>query len=125
MHKNLRTLTVSIALLFLGSACTWFATQATPTPDGNRSLVDLANTPRLELIVKAEPQAPLNAPGQIIQFKYNLKNSGGAAIPGQISFTGATVTCPNINTVGNLDANLDPGEAIDCTSSYAITQGDL
>ena len=30
-----------------------------------------------------------------------------------------------MNTVGNLDAFLDPGEQITCTASYTITQADL
>src|SRR6185436_9158510 len=33
--------------------------------------------------------------------------------------------CPNVNTVGNLDGFLDPGESITCTASYTITQADL
>ena len=37
----------------------------------------------------------------------------------------ATVTCPNVNTVGNNDGFLDPGESITCTASYTITQADL
>ena len=30
-----------------------------------------------------------------------------------------------MNTVGNHDGFLDPGEAITCTASYTITQADL
>ena len=30
-----------------------------------------------------------------------------------------------MDTVGNLDSFLDPGEAITCTASYLITQADL
>ena len=37
----------------------------------------------------------------------------------------ATVTCPDVSTVGNHDANLDPGESVTCTASYTITQADL
>ena len=37
----------------------------------------------------------------------------------------ATVTCPAVNTVGNHDGFLDPGEAVTCTASYTITQADL
>jgi hypothetical protein len=37
----------------------------------------------------------------------------------------ATVTCPAVTTVGNLDGELDPGEAITCTASYSVTQADL
>jgi len=36
-----------------------------------------------------------------------------------------TVTCPDLSTVGDADANLDPGESITCTASYTITQADV
>jgi uncharacterized repeat protein (TIGR01451 family) len=35
------------------------------------------------------------------------------------------MTCPAINTVGNLDDALDPDELIVCTATYTITQADL
>jgi LysM repeat protein len=44
-------------------------------------------------------------------------------VPGTIAVTGAT--CPTINTVGNLDGNLDPNETIDCKFDYVVTQADL
>ncbi len=37
----------------------------------------------------------------------------------------ATVTCPDLATVGDLDANLDPGESVTCTASYTVTQADV
>ena len=30
-----------------------------------------------------------------------------------------------MSTVGNFDANLDPGESLTCTASYTVTQADL
>src|SRR4051794_39924045 len=35
------------------------------------------------------------------------------------------VKCPAVNTVGNLNGLLDPGESITCSASYLITQADL
>ena len=35
------------------------------------------------------------------------------------------VTCPDVTTVGNLDAYLDLNESITCTGTYSITQNDL
>ena len=34
----------------------------------------------------------------------------------------ADVTCDDVNTVGNFDDNLDPGEMVGCTSSYTVTR---
>jgi uncharacterized repeat protein (TIGR01451 family) len=34
------------------------------------------------------------------------------------------VSCDDVNTVGNNDDNLDPGEAVNCTSSYTVTRAD-
>jgi hypothetical protein len=35
------------------------------------------------------------------------------------------VTCPDLSTIGDLDANLDPGESVTCTASYTVTQADV
>ncbi|HET9906718.1 MAG TPA: LysM peptidoglycan-binding domain-containing protein, partial [Anaerolineales bacterium] len=48
--------------------------------------------------------------------------------PGPVTITDdkvAGVACPNVNTVGNLNNNLDFNESISCTGTYAITQNDL
>src|SRR3954452_20568045 len=45
--------------------------------------------------------------------------------PVTVSDDRATVTCPSLSTVGNLDSFLDPGESVTCTASYTITQADL
>ena len=37
----------------------------------------------------------------------------------------ATVTCPAVSTVGDLDNFLDPGESITCTATYIITGTDI
>src|SRR5213076_1136823 len=42
-----------------------------------------------------------------------------------ISDNKTTVTCPAVNTVGDLDAYLDPGESITCTATYVITGTDI
>jgi uncharacterized repeat protein (TIGR01451 family) len=34
------------------------------------------------------------------------------------------VDCGKVNEVGNLDDNLDPGEVLECTSSYTVTRAD-
>jgi hypothetical protein len=37
----------------------------------------------------------------------------------------ATVTCPAVNTVGDLDDFLDPGESLTCSAVYIATAGDV
>ena len=56
-----------------------------------------------------------------------MTNTGNVSLAGPVTVADdkATVTCPTVNTVGNLDGDLDPGEAITCTASYTITQADL
>jgi len=103
---------------------------STPAPTPNPQLfalptATLAQLVTIELTVQADPSAPFNAPGQIIQYNYQIKNTGATFVTGPVSITGATVTCPEINTVGNLDPALDVNETIICTSTYTITQADL
>lgn len=80
----------------------------------------------LTLAVEAQG-GPFNTVGQTIRYQYTVTNSGSALIAGNASVTDnkTTVSCPPTNTVGNLNDNLDPGENVICTSSYAITQADV
>ena len=61
----------------------------------------------------------------IVQLPGDEHGQRVAGRPGDGADDKATVTCPAVNTVGNLDGFLDPGEAITCTASYTITQADL
>jgi len=65
--------------------------------------------------------------GQAIPYTYVVTNTGTSAIPGPITIVDdkAGASCPNVNTVGNKDNNLDGQESLTCTASYAITQADL
>ena len=40
-------------------------------------------------------------------------------------YKGQDESCPAVSTVGNFDANLDPGESLTCTASYTVDQADL
>lgn len=64
--------------------------------------------------------------GDLINYSYLVAASGGPT-PGPISVTDdkVTVTCPAVNSVGNLDNNLDPGEELTCTASYSVVADDL
>jgi ELWxxDGT repeat protein len=65
--------------------------------------------------------------GQTITYQYVVTNTGSTALAGPVTVTNdkVAVTCPDVNTVGNLDTNLDPAESVTCTSTYAIIQADL
>lgn len=98
----------------------------TATDQANRAALqaDIAAT-TIQLTAQADTSISYNTVGQIVNFKYEIKNVGAAGVTGTATVTGATVTCPAVNTVGNLDASLDPNEALNCTSAYTITQADL
>jgi len=69
-----------------------------------------------------------NTVGQVINYGYGVTNAGSTPLAGPVIITDNKTTvpaCPNVNTVGNLDNNLDPNENITCTSAYTITQADL
>ena len=65
--------------------------------------------------------------GEVINYTYLVTSSGTGPVAGPITVADdkVAVTCPNVNTVGNNDANLDPAEAISCTATYVVVQADL
>ena len=78
-------------------------------------------------LVKTATPVTYDAVGDVISYSYLVTNNGNVRLAGPVTVTDdkATVTCPNVNTVGNLDGYLDPGESITCAASYSITQADL
>ena len=84
------------------------------------------DTPVLTLAVQSQNET-LNTPGQIITYTYVVTNSGSTVLAGPVAVTDnkTNAACPEVTTVGNNDGNLDPGEVINCTSTYSITQEDL
>ena len=66
-------------------------------------------------------------PGDTIHYNYLVTNSGFAPLQGPVTVADnkATVTCPAVSTVGDLDNFLDPGESITCTATYIITGTDI
>ena len=65
--------------------------------------------------------------GNLIHYNYLVTNSGFAPLQGPVTVADnkATVTCPAVSTVGDLDNFLDPGESITCTATYTITATDV
>ena len=93
-------------------------TQTTDTP--------IIRLPVLTLVKSASPFT-YDRVNQVISYSYLVTNIGNVSLPGPVTVTDdkATVSCPALSTVGNLDGFLDPGESVTCSASHSITQADL
>ena len=82
---------------------------------------------RTVLLDKTASPLSADSVGDVITYSYLVTNTGNVRLAGPVTVADdkATVTCPAVNTVGNNDGFLDPGEAVTCTASYSITQADL
>lgn len=94
---------------------------------GTPVIVEIAE-PVLELVKKAtEPEfTPLA--GSTVAYRFRVKNVGDGPTTSPITIDDPMVpnaTCPDLSTVGDEDADLDPGETIVCTGTYAVTEGDI
>ncbi len=119
MKKLIRLLFVAPLILIVLTSCALpFTSSPTETVLATPTLVSTA----LELSVQADASA-LTAVGQIIKYTYTVKNAGVSAMTGSVAVTGAV--CPDLTSVGNMDANFDAGETFTCTSEYVVTQADL
>ncbi len=68
--------------------------------------------------------------GENIGYSYTVTNDSavdadGVVGPVVVMDDKAEVSCDDVNTVGNNDDNLDPGEVVNCTSSYTVTRSDV
>jgi len=135
MSKAIRTLPLFIFLWAL-SACTRPIPGSNPGtntgpgtgPDAPSGLPGVGTTD-LQLSVQVSNSGePFNTEGQVINYKYDLSNNDpDTDFPGPLVITDdkVTVTCPDLNTIGNQDNTLDPSEIVSCTGTYSITQTDL
>lgn len=101
-----------------GSDVTSNSSSQTATADQNPALT------LTKSIVSGDPYSTV---GGTIDYNYAVLNSGNLSLAGPVSVSDslAVVSCPNVNTVGNLDTWLDPGESVTCTASYSVSQADL
>jgi ELWxxDGT repeat protein len=123
MSSFLRYSIMAVTLLVI-MACIFTSCQPDVTPDDNPGILTQASV----LALTVQPQSTtFSSVGQVVNYNFVLTNNGNAALTGPLTMTDSkiTVACPQINTVGNLNGNLDPGESITCTGSYTITQADL
>ena len=122
MIKIIRSVLLAALVLALGS-CNFF-NSATPT--ANNAL--LADLPPLGLTIQVQNATDIfDKVGQIVNYNYVITYTGSAALAGPATVVDAqgAVTCPDVNTVGNLNGSLDQNETLICKSAYSITQADL
>jgi uncharacterized repeat protein (TIGR01451 family) len=102
------------------------ATNGTVTSNEDSVTINAASGPALSL-VKTASRATFTRAGDVVDYDYLVTNTGNVSLAGPVVVTDdkTIVTCPDVATVGDLDANLDPGEAITCTASYTVTQADV
>ncbi|HRQ23337.1 MAG TPA: hypothetical protein PLF42_07930, partial [Anaerolineales bacterium] len=83
-------------------------------------------TPELTL-TKNAAEAYFAVEGDIINYDYLVENTGEVSLLGPVTVTDdkTSVTCPAVNTVGDNDNYLDPGESIICTATYTVLTGDV
>lgn len=121
MIKIIRgTLLVTIVLAL--GACNLF----NPAPTNTNSVI--ADLPALGLTIQIQNATDIfNTAGQIINYNYVITYTGSAALAGPVTVLDvqSPVTCPDVNTVGNLNGSLDQNETMICKSTYSITQADL
>lgn len=94
----------------------------------NTAIPNLADKVGIELSVQYDTAAQYNTINQIVRFKYIIKmvkNDLTDATPANITISGITPVCPAITAVGNGNDRLDPGEVVECTGDYLLTQADL
>jgi ELWxxDGT repeat protein len=134
VHYNTRTwtmnrfpsfgvLTVVLALILY--ACN-IGGGGTPDDGSEQSAFSGGDLPGLGLSV--QPQSgTFDRAGQTVNFQYFVTNSGNTLLQGLVLVDDnrKAVTCPAVNTVGDLDNDLDPGESVTCTATYTLTEADV
>jgi len=78
-------------------------------------------------LAKSAAQASFTTVGDTLNYSYLVTNSGFAPLAGPVTVADnkTTVSCPSVNTAGDLDNFLDPGESFTCTATYIITATDV
>jgi len=126
MKKLISLFILSALSLSILASCNLFRSNATDTQNQViQPTPNLIPGVTIQLVVKTGDTTFFDTVGQIITYRYRIRNTGTTSTPGPITATGLPITCPEINTVGNLDDLLDPEELIVCTATYTVTQADL
>ena len=79
-------------------------------------------------LVKSAVETFYDAAGDVLHYTYLVTNSGSAPLAGPVVLSDNLSTdesCPGVETTGDLDAFLDPGESLTCAASYTVTAADV
>lgn len=118
---------LSLGAVVLIFACLLYACNLGGASETQRAVFSGGDGPSLRLSVEAQ-SGTFSTVGQTIAFRYTVTNAGATALTGPITVTDTqipAVSCPAVNTIGNLNNVFDPAETLDCVASYSITQADL
>ena len=78
-------------------------------------------------LAKSVTETSYTVPGNTLHYSYLVTNTGAATLDGPITVNDnkVAVTCPPLNTIGDLDNFFDPGESLTCTAIYVVTAADV
>ncbi|HJX27188.1 MAG TPA: hypothetical protein VJ885_04700, partial [Thermoanaerobaculia bacterium] len=79
-------------------------------------------------IAKSVTETNFLAAGEVLHYSFLVTNGGFAALAGPVTVSddkASDESCPAVDTVGDFDNFLDPGESITCTATYTVTAGDV
>jgi len=110
-------------LLYIGTA----TVDAPAAAFGTQHDFLLEDAARLTLDKQITSGNPFTAAGNSIDYDYIVANTGNVSLAGPVTVTDdkTVVSCPAVNSVGNLDDFLNPGEAITCTAAYTVIAADI
>ena len=79
-------------------------------------------------LAKSVAETSFSAAGDVLHYSFLVTNSGFAPLAGPVVVSDDKASdeiCPAVDTVGDLDNFLDPGESITCTATYTVVAGDV
>jgi LPXTG-site transpeptidase (sortase) family protein len=79
-------------------------------------------------LTKSVTESSFVAEGDVLHYSFEVVNSGAAPLLGPVTVAddrATDETCPAVDTVGDLDDFLDPGESLTCTATYIVTAADI
>ena len=106
---------------------------ATGDSDQTESVTDTvtvpaAQAPGLSVVKSITGGDPFDSVGDVVSYGFVVTNTGNVRLAGPVTVADdqtSDESCPALDTVGNGDGFLDPGEQVTCTASYEVTQADL
>lgn len=77
---------------------------------------------------KSSTDINFTSAGYVLHYSFLVTNNGYVPLLGPVTVADNKSTdesCPNVNTAGDFDNYLDPGESITCTSTYTVVAADV